>query len=99
MSTVPQVTLADVDNLTKKLSEFASTLNESERKVLAGALELAGKMYEGTGSPSPKKTLSLTRESVRDLNLWERLLETQGHSLWTCDRPPILGDDIINPSK
>jgi hypothetical protein len=93
-----KITRADVDGLTRKLSEFAETLSDKEKKTLSGVLELAGKMYEGTGSKVTPRKLSLEREVVRDLNVWDRLIETQGHSLWTCPRPPDLGDEvIINP--
>jgi hypothetical protein len=94
-----RITSSDIRNLTKKLTEFAATLSENEQHVLMGVLELAGKMYEGTGAkPAPKRQLPLVRERIRELNVWDRLIETQGWSLWTCDRPPILGDDvIINP--
>ncbi|WEX74764.1 hypothetical protein PYH37_000035 [Sinorhizobium numidicum] len=84
-----QLTHDDVKRLTERLSSWASTnLDEREQLLLAGVLELAGKMYEGTQSPSGKRTLPLKRESIRDLQVWDRLLETQGHSLWTCDKPP-----------
>jgi len=75
-----QITPADVDSLTRKLSEFAATLGEKEQRVLQGVLELAGKMYEGTAprpAASTKQTLPLVRETIRDLNVWNRLLETQ----------------------
>ena len=94
-----EVSTADIDSLTKKLTEFASTLSAKEANALAGVLELAGKMYEGTKPPVTKKKLPLTRETIRELHLWDRLLETQGHSLWTCDRPQIPGGDVINPNK
>ena len=94
-----QITSADVDNLTKKLSEFAATLGEKEQLVLMGVLELAGKMYEGTATKSaPKRKLPLVRETIRDLNVWDRLLETQGWSLWTCDKPQLPGEQVINPN-
>lgn len=89
---------ADIDSLSAKLGEFASGLDEKEQFILKGLLELAGKMYEGTSPKfTMKKTLPLVRETIRELNVWDRLLETQGHSLWTCDRPPVLGEDVINP--
>jgi hypothetical protein len=92
------ITAADIDSLTKKLADFAATLGDKEQFVLMGVLELAGKMYEGTaGKGAPKKTLPLVRETIRELNVWDRLIETQGWSLWTCDRPPRPGDDVINP--
>lgn len=92
------ITSADVDNLTSKLTEFAATLGEKEQTVLMGVLELAGKMYEGTGTrPSTKKKLSLVRETIRELNVWDRMIESQGWSLWTCDKPAVLGDEVINP--
>lgn len=95
-----QITVADVDNLTKKLTEFAGTLGEKEQTVLMGVLELAGKMYEGTGTaPASKRKLPLVRERIRELNVWDRLLETQGWSLWTCDRPSVPGEEVINPTK
>ncbi|AKJ29649.1 hypothetical protein [Caldimonas brevitalea] len=98
MSPNPCVTDDDVTRLTEKLSQWAaSSLSLQEQTLLAGVLELAGKMYEGTTSADGKRKLPLTRETVRDLNLWERLIETQGHSLWTCDRPPVFGEDVINP--
>jgi hypothetical protein len=98
LSNQTQITSADVDNLTKKLTEFAATLGEKEQTVLMGVLELAGKMYEGTGTrPATKRKLPLVRETIRELNVWNRLLETQGWSLWTCDKPPVLGDEVINP--
>jgi hypothetical protein len=94
------ITATDVDNLTRKLHEFAQTLGEKEQRVLLGVLELAGKMYEGTGAgPARKPTLPLVRETIRELNVWDRLIETQGHSLWTCDKPPVLGEDVINPQR
>jgi hypothetical protein len=74
-------------------------LNEKEKSLLAGVFELAGKMYEGTHPPSSeKRKLSLTRETVRELHVWERLIETQGYSLWTCDRPNPF-DQVILPLK
>ena len=92
------ITKGDVDNLTRKLTEFARTLDEKEQTVLIGVLELAGKMYEGTGArPQARPTLPLVRETIRELNVWDRLIETQGHSLWTCDKPPVLGEEVINP--
>jgi hypothetical protein len=95
-----QITSSDVENLTKKLSEFATTLDQKEQVVLMGVLEMAGKMYEGTGTrPPTKKTLPLVRETIRDLHVWDRLLETQGHSLWTCDRPQKPGEEVINPTR
>ena len=96
MSSYERITADDVASLTSKLTDWArSSLNPQEQTALAGVLELAGKMYEGTGR---KKTLPLSREAVRDLNVWERLIETQGHSLWTCDKPPIFREDVVNPS-
>lgn len=94
-----KISRADVDSLTRKLSEFAGTLNEKEKTALSGVLELAGKMYEGTDTKAGRKKLTLEREVVRDLNVWDRLIETQGWSLWTCDRPAIPGEEVINPSK
>src|SRR5918992_243389 len=91
-----QITSSDVDNLTKKLTEFSATLSEKEQTVLMGVLELAGKMYEGMGvTPTTKKKLPLKRETIRELNVWDRLLETQGWSLWTCDRPLDPGEDVV----
>jgi hypothetical protein len=93
-----EITSADVDNLTKKLTEFSTTLNEKEQKALMGVLELAGKMYEGTGTrPATKRKLPLVRETIRNLNVWDRLLETQGWSLWTCDKPVLPGEEVTNP--
>jgi hypothetical protein len=92
-----QITSVDVDNLTKKLTEFAGTLGEKEKTILMGVLELAGKMYEGTGArPATKRKLPLVRETIRELNVWDRLIETQGWSLWTCPASPV-GDEVINP--
>ncbi|WP_326913000.1 hypothetical protein [Rhizobium johnstonii] len=84
-----QLTHEDVKRLTERLINWAnSNLDDKEKRLLAGVLELAGKMYEGTQPRTGKKTLPLKRESIRDLQVWDRLLETQGHSLWTCDKPP-----------
>jgi hypothetical protein len=93
-----QITSSDVDNVKKKLTEFSATLNEKEQTVLMGVLELAGKMYEGMGvTPATKRKLPLVRETIRELNVWDRLLESQGWSLWTCDRPQMPGEEIIDP--
>lgn len=94
-----QITSSDVDNVKKKLTEFSATLSEKEQTVLMGVLELAGKMYEGTGvTPGTKRKLPLVREKIRELNVWDRLLETRGWSLWTCDLLPDPGEEVvINP--
>jgi hypothetical protein len=93
-----RITSEDLDALTKKLSEFAATLGEKEQHVLMGVLELAGKASEDTSQTrTPKKTLNLRRENIRELNVWQRLLETQEISLWTCNRPDKPGDPVINP--
>ena len=93
-----QITSDDLDALTKKLSEFAATLSEKEQHVLMGVLELAGKMSEGTNpTRTAKKTLTLERENIRELNIWQRLLETQEISLWTCNQPDKPGGPVINP--
>jgi hypothetical protein len=95
-----QISPSDVESLTKKLTEFSSTLSEKEQTVLMGVLELAGKMYEGMDvTPGTKRKLPLVRESIRELNVWHRLLETQGWSLWTCDRPQRPGEEVINPAR
>ena len=118
----PRLDRADVDRLVAKLSHFAEGLDPPERRALAGLIELAGKMYEGTRAPAAATgasaataaatssapgaakavavapaVLPLKREVLRELNVWNRLLETQGHSLWTCDRPIKPGEEVINP--
>lgn len=40
--------------------------------------------------PPVRRKLKLRRETVR--NLTEDLLSSQGHSLWTCDRPAMPGE-------
>ena len=37
--------------------------------------------------PHTKPVLSLRRTMIRDLDDRDGLLASQGHSLWTCDRP------------
>lgn len=105
---LPRLDRADIDRLATKLSRFAEELDPPEQRALAGLIELAGKMYEGTGavaeSTAPTAVTSpailpLKREILRELNVWKRLLETQGHSLWTCDRPVRPGEEVINPLK
>ena len=96
----PPLERADVDRLVAKLSRFAEDLEPGEQRALAGLIELAGKMYEGTGASQPvAAVLPLKREILRELNVWNRLLETQGHSLWTCERPIRPGDEVINPQR
>ncbi|WP_426191488.1 hypothetical protein [Massilia sp. DWR3-1-1] len=36
----------------------------------------------------PKKRLLLERETIRSLNVWDRLLQVEAHSLWTCNGAP-----------
>lgn len=40
--------------------------------------------------PAVRRKLKLRRETVQ--NLTEDLLSSQGHSLWTCDRPAKPGE-------
>jgi hypothetical protein len=92
------ITAADIDHVTKKLYEFATVLNDKEKKILLGVLELASKWPEGMVSQKVgKKTLPLVRETIRDLKIWDRLLETQGHSLWTCNGLPAPREGINPP--
>jgi hypothetical protein len=92
------ITPGDIDHLTKKLYEFAEVLDDKEKKILMGVLELASKWPEGMVSQKMgKKTLPLVRETIRDLKIWDRLLETQAYSLWTCNGLPAKREGI-NPS-
>jgi hypothetical protein len=92
-----EITPPEIDNLTKKLEEFGATLNDKENTILMGILELAGKsLLDVDGNQTAKKKLTLVRENIRDLNVWDLLLDVRAHSLWAC--PDLeLGEDVINP--
>lgn len=69
MATQIQITQADIDDVAKKLDEFAAVLNERERSILLAVVGLAGKavqdLYEaGTkgaaGAPGPKALPALS---------------------------------------
>jgi hypothetical protein len=103
-----QVTQADVDALAAKLNELGTKLNDKEATVLMGVLSLADKSLGAKTAPdacageageAKKKKLVLERETIRNLNVWERLLATQGHSLWTCNGLPDPLGPIVNPAR
>lgn len=47
---------------------------------------------------TPKKKLVLEKQTLRNLNIWDKLLSVEAHSLWTCNGKPVIpGQEVINP--
>ncbi|QBY55260.1 hypothetical protein [Cupriavidus oxalaticus] len=108
MSDYVEVTQVDVNALAEKLNELGAKLDEKEATVLLGILSLAEKSLGTQTVPDPagsqpdqakKRKLTLERETIRNLNVWERLLAPRSESLWTCPGLPDPGADVINPAK
>ncbi|WON74459.1 hypothetical protein [Nitrosospira sp. Is2] len=95
------VTDVDIESFAKKLDQFRGTLNQKENTVLLGIMDLADKsLLKKEGAPTPKKKLTLERESIRELTIWDQLIgmNETGISLWGCPGAK-LGDDVINPPR
>jgi hypothetical protein len=54
----------------------------------APAASAASSAPAAEGASVAKKRLVLERETIRSLNVWDRLLQIEAHSLWTCNGAP-----------